>query len=133
MRSKSLRKPDRKAPERTQGRVLDAVYQVWLAGVGVASRAQREGQSLFNDCVEEGKRIERRVRSAADATVLGLLGGLQARVRDGFTQLPPYRVLEEIRELRKRIDTMDAKIDMLVSARRGIAQPRAKKKRQSAR
>jgi poly(hydroxyalkanoate) granule-associated protein len=52
------------AGESAQG-VLDSSRQIWLAGLGAFSRAQKEGAKLFDTLVAQGERLESRTRKAA--------------------------------------------------------------------
>ena len=49
------------------GGMMEGLQQIWLAGVGALSRAQREGPAAFQEAVTEGLRILDRSRSGADA------------------------------------------------------------------
>jgi len=39
------------------------VHQVWLASLGTVGMLQKEGGKLFNELVEEGKRVETRSKA----------------------------------------------------------------------
>ena len=56
-----------------QVQMLQAVQQIWLAGMGAMARGQRDGPAAFQDAVIEGLRLLNRSRSAA-----------QGMVRDAF-------------------------------------------------
>jgi len=51
---------------RTPATVIDAVQQIWLAGMGAIAKAQKEGPSAFQDAVGEGLRLLNKSRSQAE-------------------------------------------------------------------
>ncbi len=63
----------RATAQAAQAQVLQGVQQVWLAGMGAISRAQKDGPTAFQDAVAEGLRLLGQSRSAA-----------QRMVRDAF-------------------------------------------------
>jgi poly(hydroxyalkanoate) granule-associated protein len=63
----------RAGTEAAQLQLLQAVQQIWLAGMGAMARGQRDGPAAFQDAVVEGLRLLNRSRSAA-----------QDMVRDAF-------------------------------------------------
>jgi poly(hydroxyalkanoate) granule-associated protein len=130
---------------RAQARLLEAVHQVWLAGLGAASRTQTQGPKLFKDLVAEGARVHNATRRATVKAVRGALsdvqGGIAARVEqareqagDAFEnlekmfQIRVHRALnqlgvpsaEEIAALSKRVDALNANIDKLTRHRRPV-------------
>jgi poly(hydroxyalkanoate) granule-associated protein len=64
----------RSRADSAQAQLLQGVQQIWLAGMGAISKAQREGPAAFQDAVMEGLRLLKSSRSAA-----------QDAVRDAFT------------------------------------------------
>jgi poly(hydroxyalkanoate) granule-associated protein len=60
--------------------VLDAVQQVWLAGMGAISRAQQEGPKAFQDAVSEGLKLLDKSRENAEQLLRELLGSAQGSV-----------------------------------------------------
>jgi len=69
------------------GSVADSAREIWLAGLGAFSVAQQgggklleEGNRLFEKLVDEGTKLEKTTRGAAEARVSGLKGGVEARV-----------------------------------------------------
>ena len=72
------------------GGMMEGLQQIWLAGVGVLSRAQRDGPAAFQDAVTEGLKLLDRSRSGAERLMRGAIdtaqGSMQARIDDVMTQ-----------------------------------------------
>jgi len=49
--------------------VKESTQQIWLAGLGAYTRAQEEGNKLFDALVKEGEGIRSKTRKVADAKV----------------------------------------------------------------
>jgi poly(hydroxyalkanoate) granule-associated protein len=49
--------------------VKESTQQIWLAGLGAYTRAQEEGNKLFDTLVKEGEAIRSKTRKVADAKV----------------------------------------------------------------
>lgn len=98
-------------------RVLDAMNLIWLVGLGVLSKAQKDGQHLFWECVEEGQQVQHSTLSEAVRVARGVRDNLEARLNETIARLPPMQVLKEIRALRKRVDAVETKIDNLAVER----------------
>ena len=47
------------------GAINKSAKQIWLAGLGAFSKAQDEGNRVFNSLVKEGERAQRRARKVA--------------------------------------------------------------------
>ena len=47
-------------------KVRDSANQIWLAGLGVFSKAQEEGVNMFDAFVAEGEKVQKRIKGAAD-------------------------------------------------------------------
>ena len=149
---KKSRKSRPAAPRLAQARLLEAMHQVWLAGLGAASRAQTEGPKLLKELVAEGARVHASTSRATQKAVRGVLGQVQSGITsrvdqvreqasDAFDNLEKifqtrvHRALtqlgvpsaEEIAELTKRVDALNANIDRLrhsrVSGRRRRVRP----------
>jgi poly(hydroxyalkanoate) granule-associated protein len=131
-----------------QVRMLDALHQVWLAGLGAASKAQRGAPQVFADLVKEGARVHSKNVSTAQKAVRGLMDDMQTtidarvgqvrgkaadvlenlekifqtRVHRALTQLG-VPTAEEIAKLSKQVDALNASIDKLTRSR-GAARPR---------
>lgn len=113
----------------TEGRLLGSLHQVWLAGLGAVAKAQTEGPKVRNELIKEGALVQGRNRTAAKKAVRSTIGDVRAFVRRIVNELPPVRVLEEIRALRKQVDAMNANIEKLAHIRRAPAARRAKTSR----
>jgi poly(hydroxyalkanoate) granule-associated protein len=74
----------------SQGEMLEAVHQVWLAGIGAVATARKEGPQRFEQLLEEGARISEKARKVADNAVKTALEQVQAtvgsRVKDAQSQ-----------------------------------------------
>ena len=128
-----------------QGRLLDTVHQIWLAGLGAASKASQGAPRLMEDLVSEGARVHADARGAAEKALRGLLESVQtsitARVGEArgqatetlnnlekIFQTRVHRALaqlgvpsaEEVESLSRRIDTLNAKIDKFTGDRRRL-------------
>jgi poly(hydroxyalkanoate) granule-associated protein len=128
------------------------MHQIWLAGIGAASRAQAEGPKLLKELMAEGARVHAQtsratrkvfrgafdqvqtgigsrvdqVREQATDAIDNLEKIFQTRVHRALTQIGVPSA-EEIAELTKRVDALNANIDRLrhtrVSGRRRRARP----------
>ena len=47
-------------------KVRDSANQIWLAGLGAFSKAQKGGADLFEELVAEGEKFQERTKGAAD-------------------------------------------------------------------
>ena len=47
-------------------KIRDSANQIWLAGLGAFSKAQREGVEMFEALVAEGEKVQERTKDAAD-------------------------------------------------------------------
>jgi poly(hydroxyalkanoate) granule-associated protein len=56
---------------------MDSAHRIWLAGMGAFSMAQDEGSKLFDSLVEEGEKLEKRTRQAAEDTAQGVRGKIE--------------------------------------------------------
>jgi len=143
LRRTARRAAIRRATARSsQGRLLDTVHQIWLAGLGAASKASQGAPRLMDDLVSEGARVHAEARGAAEKALRGLLESVQtsitARVGEArgqaaetlnnlekIFQTRVHRALsqlgvpsaEEVEALSKRIDLLNANIDRVTGAR----------------
>jgi poly(hydroxyalkanoate) granule-associated protein len=60
--------------------MLGALHEVWLAGLGAASKAQHGAPQLWEELVVEGARVHNRTRDAAEKMARAYLGGIQSRL-----------------------------------------------------
>ena len=58
--------------------------QIWLAGLGAFSRAEDEGNRLFDSLVKVGEELESKTTDIADNTV-GVVGEVRGRVTERVT------------------------------------------------
>ncbi len=50
-------------------KVRESATQIWLAGLGAFSKAQKEGVKMFEALVAEGEKVQERTKSAADERI----------------------------------------------------------------
>ncbi len=122
-----------------QQRLLGTVHQIWLAGLGAASKASGGAPRLLEELVAEGARVQAQKRGAAEKAMKGLMkavnarvGGVrgqatdtlnslekmfQTRVQRALTQLGVPSA-EEVEALSKRIDMLNGNIDKLAGTRK---------------
>jgi poly(hydroxyalkanoate) granule-associated protein len=58
--------------------VMESAHQIWLAGLGAFTLAEKEGGKLFESLVKEGEKIEARTKKATDHRV----GEVKERVQE---------------------------------------------------
>ncbi len=70
-----------------------AAGSIWLAGVGAASLARKQGKALLGDMVSEGNRLQgeatklvRQARAKTHARIKGLLAPLRTQLQSGAKQ-----------------------------------------------
>lgn len=139
----------RQASATAQERLLDTVHQIWLAGLGAASKARQGAPQLLDELVSEGSRIHTQARGAAEKTLRSLLEGVQGSINSRVSQVQGqandtlaglekmfqtrvHRALtqlgvpsaEEVESLSKRVDALNANIDRLARSRKST--PRAR-------
>jgi poly(hydroxyalkanoate) granule-associated protein len=147
--AKKAAKKARGAAAVTQDRLLGALHQVWLAGLGAVSKAQSGAPKLLEELVAEGARASARACKATDSVVrgalsdaqsaiLGTAGEVREKAADAFENLEKifqtrvHRVLkqlgvpseDEIAELSKRVETLNRNIDKLGRGRASAHKPR---------
>lgn len=137
------RKSARAAQSGTQERMLEMLHQVWLAGLGAVSKAQRGAPQLLDELIEEGARVDVRARGSAQKALRGVMEGVQeavnsrigqargqatdaldslekifrTRVHRALTQLGVPSA-EELNALSRRVDALNSNIDRLSRVRR---------------
>ena len=72
----------RRATPVTQVTLVDAVHQIWLAGMGALARAQKEGPRAFETLIVEGAGFIDRSRSQAETTLREAITTVQGAVED---------------------------------------------------
>jgi poly(hydroxyalkanoate) granule-associated protein len=148
-RKKIAKKPDG-AFAMTQEKLLGTVHQVWLAGLGAASKAQSGAPKLLEELVEEGARVHARASKATEAALRSALSNAETAVRgsmddvrekatdtlEGLEKIFQTRVhralkqlgvpsAEEIASLSQRVDALNANIDKLTTTRGTPSKSRA--------
>lgn len=138
MATKKQSRKGRKTGNSAQARMLGALHQVWLAGLGAVSKAQHGAPKLLEELIAEGARFQSDTRGAAEEAFRGVLGGVQSRVSAGVGQIRGqasdaldslekifqvrvHRALaqlgvpsaSEVEALSKRVDTLNKSIDRL--------------------
>jgi poly(hydroxyalkanoate) granule-associated protein len=155
---RSKRRQARRGTEATvQGKLLNALHQVWLAGLGAAARAQRGTPKLFDELVAEGARFQtskqelaekavRRMVGDARARLKGTLGEAQGRASEALENLEKIfqsRVQQALVQLgipsadalaalSKRVDVLNSNIDKLTKQRITTSRTRAVNLREKA-
>ncbi len=105
--------------------LVDSAHRVWLAGLGALSVAEEEGGRLFRDLVERGRELEGRGRAAGGAARRAgermrsrgreVGDALDARIGEVLARVGmPSR--DEIQDLTRRVEELNAKIDRLGTA-----------------
>lgn len=108
----------------------DSAHRVWLAGLGALSTVEEQGSKLFQQLVDKGRDLEsegkermkkarERVESEVDRTakkVKSRVGDLGESLEDKMTDVlhrfgVPTR--DEIRDLTKRVEELNSKVDKL--------------------
>ncbi len=149
-RSKS-RKTRRSATGGTPAAMVTALHQIYLAGLGAASRARSGAPGLFEELVAEGARAQADTGAAAARAFQAIVGDAQAKVSarvgqvrgraadalEGLEKMFQTRVhraltqlgvpsAEQLSALSKRVDALNTNIERLAprrAARRKPARP----------
>jgi poly(hydroxyalkanoate) granule-associated protein len=58
--------------------VKDSAQQIWLAGLGAFSKAQEEGNKVFEALVKEGVTLQRKTQTVAEERIGNVTGKMQA-------------------------------------------------------
>lgn len=142
-RKPRTRRTAREAASNPQARMLGALHEVWLAGLGAASKARRGTPELWEELISEGARVHGRTSNAAEKLTRAWLGGMQSRIttRVGEVQGKTADVLdnlekifqtrvqraltqlgvpsaEEVALLSRRVDELNSGIDKLARGRK---------------
>jgi poly(hydroxyalkanoate) granule-associated protein len=140
-RKKAARRgPVRKARSASQ---LDGIHQIWLAGLGAVSRAQRGAPQMLRELVAEGTRVQSKTRGAAEQAVRGVVSEVrstinsrmgavrgqaadaldslekifQTRVERALTQIGVPSA-KDVAALSERVDALSANIQKLAQTRK---------------
>lgn len=142
----------RRGPK-SQVTLVDAVHQIWLAGVGALARAQKEGPKAFETLIVDGAGFVDRSRTQAEKSLRDAIGTVQTAVEDRMRdtkdqaaetwdslekifQSRVQRVLQQvgvptaddIDALMKRVDELNANVVALHRGRTPRAKPAAKRR-----
>ncbi|MBT8137709.1 MAG: phasin family protein [Gammaproteobacteria bacterium] len=138
-------KPD---PDKLARVITESAHQIWSAGLGALSMAEKEGSKLFETLAKLGENIQSHTRNTAGVAKSTVTGGRDmasdtwekleemfelrvARALNGL-QIPTAR---DIHELSTRVDKLSSAVDKLNAkqkARRKTAKKKkAKKKKKS--
>lgn len=121
--------------------VRESAHQIWLAGLGAYSKAQEEGNKVFDALVKEGEIIQKKTRKAADEK-MAVVAGKAAGTWDRLEQVFEDRVAralsslgvpskKDIDKLSKRVAELTTVVQQLTEAQEGaskkvVAKPVAK-------
>lgn len=144
-RSKS-RKPRGRAASGTSAETPSTLHQIYLAGLGAASRARSSTPELFDELVAEGARVQAEKGAAAGRAVRRIIHDARAKVNAGVGQVRGqaadaleglekmfqtrvHRALtqlgvpsaEELAALSKRVDALNTNIERLARGRPAAA------------
>ena len=111
--------------------VKDSAQQIWLAGLGAYSKAQEEGNKVFDALVKEGEAIQKKTRKVADekmAEVAGKAAGTWDRLEQVFEDRVARALSslgvpskKDIDKLSKRVAELTAVVQQLTDAQEGAA------------
>lgn len=88
----------------TQDQLLDTAHQVWLAGLGALSKAQRGAPKLFDELVKEGARVHASASKSADKAVRSVVGRAQAEL-EGRVNSARSKAADTLENLEKIFQT----------------------------
>lgn len=117
--------------------VKDSAQQIWLAGLGAYSKAQEEGNKVFDALVKEGEAIQKKTRKVADekmAEVAGKAAGTWDRLEQVFEDRVARALSslgvpskKDIDKLSKRVAELTAVVQQLTDAQESAASKAAAK------
>ncbi len=107
--------------------IRESANRIWLAGLGAYAKTREEGEKLFQSLVEEGEKVEKRAKKAAEVRIEEAKGkvvefrGKASQQFDRLEELFQERVAQvlnrmgvptqdDIRELTQRIETLNESI-----------------------
>lgn len=98
--------------------VKESAQQIWLAGLGAFSKAQEEGNKVFDALVKEGETLQKKSRKVADEKV-ALVAGKAAGTWDRLEQVFEDRVARALSSLgvptKKDIDKLSKRVAELTA------------------
>ena len=115
--------------------------QIWLAGLGAFSRAEEEGNKLFDSLVKVGEELESKTADIADQTVEKVSGKAKESVtetKDKVEKLIDNSVhhslnriglvtLKDVQDLERLILQLHAKVDQLTAEQEKMQEELSKK------
>jgi poly(hydroxyalkanoate) granule-associated protein len=121
--------------------VRESAQQIWLAGLGAFSKAQEEGQKVFQALVREGTSIQKRTLKATEdkigevsSHVSQVAGGLTKQVNGGWDRLEGVfeeRVARALKRLgvptNREVQALTRRVEALTTAVEGMSATRARK------
>lgn len=70
-----------------QTQLFEIVSQIWLAGLGAVSKAQKGAPKLLQELVAEGARVQADTREAAEKALQGVMGEVQSTINERMSQV----------------------------------------------
>src|SRR5271166_4880084 len=80
-----------KAKAKPQDKMLEAVNQIWLAGLGAISKAREGTPQMLSALVAEGARVQAETRGTAEKAIGGLIGNMKATLDSSMNQMNQMR------------------------------------------
>lgn len=110
--------------KRAQRELKESAQKIWLAGLGALSVAEQEGAKMFDRLVERGREFEGRGKERmeeARGKVHEAASDVEERIDEKVASAlrrfgVPSR--DEIRELTRRVEELNAKIERLTAEER---------------
>ena len=126
------------APEPATEPVVDALRQVWLAGLGALAATGQQGERLFHTLVEKGREFEptvhehgkkagqemKHLASEVGARLKGLAGKAEEALDEKVSaalQRMGFPTKEDLAALSQKIDQLTARLEQM-QAERGTTQ-----------
>ncbi len=123
--------------------VRESAHQIWLAGLGAFSKAQEEGNKVFEALVREGELIQARTRKVAGERVVGLTikaSGTWDRLEKVFEERVSRALRslsvpseDELKALSRRVDELAEQLHLLSDGERAKPDVKAVTRRRSTR
>jgi poly(hydroxyalkanoate) granule-associated protein len=119
MATKKLKKKVQRKPavRKAENPVVDSAREIWLAGLGAFSVAQKEsekmveeGNKLFDNLVKEGSKLEKRARKDVEGAFDDIRDEVESRVKD-FRGEVESRVKDLRGEVQSRVKGAGSEFD----------------------
>ena len=102
-------------------KVRDSANDIWFAGLGAFSKAQKGGADMFDALVAEGEKVQERIKSAADE-----MREKAGETRDKLEKVFDDRVGRALHALnvptRKDIDVLSRRVHELTTMTKKLAE-----------